>query len=187
MTSLSSFQIANKPYQLTLDHLIYGLDKIKLTKPDNNTKSAVDKGKKTELYLINILKLLQLDEVYLVENYTILDCVYQVDIVVKRDDQWLGFQVKSGQYAFNQHRNKSSVGVVQCTSETESLKLLIELSKWLDVPIRDSVIKQLRRWKQVKEMKVKLRSDRRFKLFPLDWKLLTLLKLVKFNGEVLVY
>lgn len=182
-----TFKIANKPCELTLDHLIYGLDKIKMTKVDNNTKAAVDKGKKTELYLINILKLLKLDEVYLVENYTILDCVYQVDIAVKKNDQWLGFQVKSGEYAFNKHRNKSSVGVVQCTSDTESLKLLIELSQWLDVPIKDSVIEELRQWKQVKSMQIKLRTDRRFKLFNLNWKLLTLLKLVKFNGEVLVY
>jgi hypothetical protein len=139
------------------------------------------------LYLVNILKLLQLDEVYLVENYTILDSVYQVDIAVKRNDQWLGFQVKSSEYAFYQHRNKSSVGVVQCTSDTESLKLLIELSKWLDVPIKDSVIEELRKWKQVKQMEIKSRTDLRFKLFPLDWKLLTLLKLVRFNGELLVY
>lgn len=139
------------------------------------------------MYLVNILKLLQLDEVYLVENYTILDSVYQVDIAVKRNDQWLGFQVKSSEYAFYQHRNKSSVGVVQCTSDTESLKLLIELSKWLDVPIKDSVIEELRKWKQVKQMEIKSRTDLRFKLFPLDWKLLTLLKLVRFNGELLVY
>ena len=184
-----TFKIANKPYELTLDHLIYGLDKIKRSsQPDYGTKQhEIDKGKKTEKYLVAILKLLDLDEVYLVENYTILDCVYQVDIAVKRDKQWLGFQVKSGTYSFNQHRNKSSVGVVQCTSETESLKLLIELSKWLDVPIKDSVIEKLHQWKQVKSMQIKSRTDRRFKLFSLDWKLLTLLKLVKFNGEVLVY
>jgi hypothetical protein len=182
-----SFKIANKPYELTLDHLIYGLDKIKLTRPNYNTKAAVDKGKKTELYLVNILKLLQLDEVYLVENYTILDSVYQVDIAVKRNDQWLGFQVKSSEYAFYQHRNKSSVGIVQCTSDTESLKLLIELSKWLDVPIKDSVIEELRKWKQVKQMEIKSRTDLRFKSFPVDWKLLTLLKLVRFNSELLVY
>ena len=183
-----TFAIANKPYELTLDHLINGLDKIKQrSQPDWNTKHEIDKGKKTELYLVAILNLLDLDEVYLVENYTILDCVYQVDIAVKKNKQWLGFQVKAGTYGFNQHRNNSSVGVVQCTSDAHSLKLLIELSQWLDVPIRDSVIEKLRQWKQVKEMKVKLRSDRRFKLFNLDWKLLTLLKLVKFNGEVLVY
>jgi hypothetical protein len=182
-----TFQIANKPYQLTLDHLIYGLDKIKMTKFDKNTKASIDKGKKTELYLINILKLLQLDEVYLVENYTILDCVYQVDIAVKRDDQWLGFQVKAGDYGFNKHKKSSSIGVVQCTPDSESLKLLIELSKWLNVPIRNSVIEELQKWKKVKQLKVKLRSDRRLSLFPLDWKLLTLLKLVRFNGEVLVY
>ena len=183
-----TFKIANKPYELTLDHLIYGLDKIKRSsQPDYGTKHEIDKGKKTEKYLVAILKLLDLDEVYLVENYTILDCVYQVDIAVKRDKQWLGFQVVAGLFNFNQHTKNSSVGIVQCTSDTESLKLLIELSKWLDVPIRDSVIEKLHQWKQVKKMKIKSRTDRRFKLFSLDWKLLTLLKLVKFNGEVLVY
>lgn len=182
-----TFKIANKPYELTLDHLINGLDKIKLTKPDWNTKHEIDKGKKTEKYLVAILKLLDLDEVYLIENYTILDCVYQVDIVVKRDNQWLGFQVKSGKCQFNQHRKNSSIGVVQCTSDADSYELLQELSKWFNVPIKADVNNQIELWDKIKTMKIKSRTDRRFKLFPLDWKLLTLLKLVRFNGEVLVY
>ena len=181
-----TFKIANKPYELTLDHLIYGLDKFASFQMEGTTESN-KKGKNTELYLVNILKLLELDEIYLVEDGAILDCIYKIDIAVKCRNQWLGFQVKAGEYGFNKHKKSSSVGVVQCTPDSESLKLLIELSKWLNVPIRNSVIEELRQWKQVKQLKVKLKSDRRFKIFPLDWKLLTLLKLVRFNGEVLVY
>lgn len=182
-----TYQIANKPYQLTVDSLINGLDKIKINKIYSSTESELSKGKKTEDFVIALLNLLNLDGVYHVERYTILDCIYQVDILVKKDDEWLGFQVKSGQYNFNKHRKNSTVGVILCTQESESLKLLLALSEWLNVSIKDSVIDELHKWRQVKQMEIKTRTDRRLKLFNLDWKLLTLLKLVKFNGEVLVY
>jgi len=183
-----TFKIANKPYELTLDQLINGLDKVDKTIKDYfNKESALVKGEKTEKYLVTLLKLLDLQEVYVVPKYSILDCTYDIDIAVKRCDRWLGFQVKSSQYKFNRYKTTSSIGVVQCTSESESLKLLIELSKWLDAPIKSDVIEKLRQWKQVKSMQIKSRTDRRFKLFNLDWQLLTLLKLVRFNGEVLVY
>ncbi|GAA6622784.1 hypothetical protein [Scytonema sp. NUACC26] len=143
-------------------------------KYEYNTRYSDFKKEKDSINTITkILNLLEVDKIWVTESGSLMDCHLKVDVVVKYNNRYIGFQVKSSQFGFTKYVEQwkgkklkpfgyysvekkmyNAPGCVWCNSNSKPIELMLAISKWLNIPIKDEVKDTLIKYKQLRKLNV---------------------------------
>ena len=129
------------------------------------------KEEETITTVCSLLQLLDVDKVLVTESGSKLDCHLKIDVAVKQGNSYIGFQVKSSQRSYDKYcdnylntrlashgygttKDYQAPGCIWINRSTDTLRFLIEISKWLGIAIRDNTKDAIRKYKQCKKLKV---------------------------------
>jgi hypothetical protein len=155
-----------KPLTLSKKQITKYLDKIEhnwIVEAEN-----ANKEQETITTICNLLQLLDVDKVMVTESGSKLDCHLKIDVAVKKGDHYIGFQVKSSKCGYDRYisnyltknldygnYNGQAPGCVWLNKDTDKLRLLVAISKWLDITINAETEQALLKYKQCKFHNIK--------------------------------
>lgn len=106
-------------------------------------------GEMAEASLLALVSLLEVDKAYIAPCGSYADCKLKCDLIVEYQGARLGIQVKSSENAAKSHIGKHpKVGVFW--KGEDNLTALIQLSKWLKVPVKQEVKETVALWQKLR-------------------------------------
>lgn len=164
---------------------------------------------------LQVIKLLDINRVYLFPHNSRGDSFLKLDLLVKTKSRYLGIQLKSNLNHFNlyvkEYHNKVispyaregnevrkkglkskylAPGCIWCNNKSNSSEMLVQLSKWLNVPVSLKTSDSYKKFKMLKAASVKELDDFTTKTFRItadDIYIWSILGKARINGRELQY
>lgn len=178
--TIASPKVLNKQYAVaSAKEIVIDNNTMQTYIADGATYSVIEfKIQKLISYLSNVVN------VIIPEIGSRLDCIDKIDIMVElQNETVIGFQIKEGKYSSssaNTFSKKNNVGVLYVGYAYNPVVLLLHLSRFLKLDIREDVVNVCR---LAKLYKGKLLPAKMLNLSNVQLEILTTLQLVQVRGR----